>query len=32
MLGALKPPLALGSFEPFAERSVCRLVARSNDA
>jgi predicted ArsR family transcriptional regulator len=27
MLGALKPPLALAEFEPFAERSVCRLVA-----
>jgi predicted ArsR family transcriptional regulator len=32
MLGALKPPLALGSFEPFAERTVCRLVARGPDA
>lgn len=27
MLGALKPPLALASFEPLAERTVCRLVA-----
>jgi predicted ArsR family transcriptional regulator len=32
MLGALKPPLALGSFEPLAERTVCRLVARGSDA
>jgi predicted ArsR family transcriptional regulator len=28
MLGALKPRLALVSFEPLAERTVCRLVAR----
>lgn len=28
MLGALKPPLALAAFEPFAERTICRLVAR----
>jgi predicted ArsR family transcriptional regulator len=28
MLGALKPPLGLVSFEPLAERTVCRLVAR----
>jgi predicted ArsR family transcriptional regulator len=27
MLGALKPPLGLVSFEPLAERTVCRLVA-----
>lgn len=32
MLGALKPPLALASFEPLAERTVCRLVARGPDA
>jgi predicted ArsR family transcriptional regulator len=32
MLGALKPPLALVSFEPFAERTLCRLVARSSGA
>jgi predicted ArsR family transcriptional regulator len=32
MLGALKPPLALGSFEPLAERTICRLVARVPDA
>lgn len=31
MLGALKPPLELASFEPFAERTVCRLVARGGD-
>ncbi len=28
MLGALKPPLALVRFEPLAERTVCRLLAR----
>jgi predicted ArsR family transcriptional regulator len=28
MLGALKPPLGLASFEPLAERTICRLVAR----
>jgi predicted ArsR family transcriptional regulator len=28
MLGALTPSLTLQSFEPFAERTVCRLVAR----
>lgn len=27
MLDALRPPLALVSFEPLAERTVCRLVA-----
>jgi predicted ArsR family transcriptional regulator len=32
MLGALKPPLELVSFEPLAERTVCRLVARGGDA
>jgi predicted ArsR family transcriptional regulator len=32
MLGALKPPLELVSFEPLAERTVCRLVAREGDA
>jgi predicted ArsR family transcriptional regulator len=32
MLGALKPPLTLASFEPLAERTVCRLVARGPDA
>jgi len=32
MLGALKPPLELRSFEPLAERTICRLVARSTDA
>jgi predicted ArsR family transcriptional regulator len=31
MLGALKPPLELVSFEPLAERTVCRLVARGGD-
>jgi predicted ArsR family transcriptional regulator len=31
MLGALKPPLALASFEPLAERTVCRLVAGPRD-
>jgi predicted ArsR family transcriptional regulator len=28
MLGALKPPLSLVQFEPLAERTVCRLIAR----
>ena len=28
MLRALRPPLVLASFEPLAERSICRLVAR----
>ena len=32
MLGALKPPLALASFEPLAERTICRLVARGAEA
>lgn len=32
MLGALKPRLELVSFEPLAERTVCRLVARGGDA
>lgn len=32
MLGALKPPLALASFEPFAERTICRIVAHGADA
>jgi predicted ArsR family transcriptional regulator len=32
MLGALKPPLVLASFEPLAERTICRLVARGRDA
>ena len=27
MMGTLKPPLALKEFRPFAERSLCRLVA-----
>jgi predicted ArsR family transcriptional regulator len=27
MMGSLEPPLALREFRPFAERSVCRLVA-----
>lgn len=31
MLGALKPPLALASFQPLAERTVCRLEARGRD-
>jgi predicted ArsR family transcriptional regulator len=31
MLGALKPPLALSSFQPLAERTVCRLEARGRD-
>ena len=29
MLGGLKPPLRLAEFSPLAERSICRLVARS---
>jgi predicted ArsR family transcriptional regulator len=32
MLGALIPPLALTSFEPLAERTVCRLEARGREA
>lgn len=32
MLGALKPALALASFQPLVERTVCRLEARSRDA
>ena len=32
MLGALKPPLALASFEPLAERTICRFVARGREA
>jgi len=28
MLGGLKPRLVLSEFHPFAERSICRLVAR----
>lgn len=28
MLGSLKPPLSLVQFEPMAERTVCRLLAR----
>ena len=32
MLGALKPPLVLHTFEPLAERTVCHLVARAGDA
>jgi predicted ArsR family transcriptional regulator len=31
MLGALKPPLDLSSFEPLAERTICRLVAHGRD-
>ena len=31
MLGSLQPPLALTEFRPFAERSVCRLVAGTHD-
>lgn len=31
MLGALKPPLSLVQFEPLAERSICRLVARGRE-
>jgi predicted ArsR family transcriptional regulator len=31
MLGALKPPLELVSFEPLAERTVCRLVTRASE-
>lgn len=27
MLGALKPPMALAEFQPFAERTVCRMRA-----
>jgi len=29
MLGALKPPLRMGEFKPFAERSICRLTAQA---
>jgi predicted ArsR family transcriptional regulator len=29
MLGALKPPLRMTEFKPFAERSICRLSAQS---
>ncbi|MBI4260954.1 MAG: hypothetical protein HY658_10350, partial [Actinobacteria bacterium] len=29
LLSGLKPPLSMAEFEPFAERSVCRLVAVS---
>jgi predicted ArsR family transcriptional regulator len=32
MLGGLKPPLTLASFEPLVERGVCRLVARGRRA
>lgn len=32
MLGALKPPLVLQTFEPLAERTVCRLVARPGES
>jgi predicted ArsR family transcriptional regulator len=32
MLGGLKPPLALASFEPLVERGVCRLLARGRRA
>jgi predicted ArsR family transcriptional regulator len=32
MLGGLKPPLALASFEPLIERGICRLVARGHRA
>ncbi len=28
MLGGLKPPMRLAEFSPFAERTICRLVAR----
>jgi hypothetical protein len=28
MLEALQPRLELASFEPFAERTICRFVAR----
>jgi predicted ArsR family transcriptional regulator len=31
MLGALKPPLGLVSFEPLAERTMCRVVVRGRD-
>jgi predicted ArsR family transcriptional regulator len=31
MLGALKPPLALSDFEPLAERTMCRVVARARE-
>jgi predicted ArsR family transcriptional regulator len=27
MLGSLQPPFEMTEFRPFAERSVCRLVA-----
>ena len=29
MLDALKPPLRMGEFKPFAERSTCRLTAQA---
>ncbi|HZD17073.1 MAG TPA: helix-turn-helix domain-containing protein [Actinomycetota bacterium] len=32
MLGALKPPLTLAQFEPLAERTICRLLARGRAA
>jgi predicted ArsR family transcriptional regulator len=32
MLGAVRPSLSLVEFEPFAERTVCRLVARGREA
>ncbi len=32
MLRGLKPPLRLAEFTPFAERTVCRLVARGSRA
>jgi predicted ArsR family transcriptional regulator len=31
MLGSLQPPLAMTEFRPFAERTVCRLVAGAPD-
>jgi predicted ArsR family transcriptional regulator len=29
MFGALKPSLRMGTFEPFADRSICRLTAQA---
>ena len=29
MFGALKPALRVGEFEPFAERTICRLTTHA---
>jgi predicted ArsR family transcriptional regulator len=31
MLGGLKPPMTMREFKPFAERTICRLVAEPPD-